>query len=141
MGSRVLQSQVKPKEQANADYQHAVDNEQSAGILGHSSSDSDVFINRLGNISAGDSVTVNITFAGELKPGCPDWWNSVHASECYSALVNRSSDSKDIWELAYAKAQNWTQQKLGGMGALRAVFDGHKDDIMEFVKLMFGPLY
>lgn len=67
MGSRVLQSQVKPKEQANADYRHAVDNEQAAGILDHSSSDSDVFIIRLGNISAGESVTVNITFVGELK--------------------------------------------------------------------------
>lgn len=67
VGSRALQSQVKSKEQANAEYQHAVDNNKSAGILDHSSSASDVFTIRLGNVPAGESVTVHITFVGELK--------------------------------------------------------------------------
>ncbi|KAJ5157109.1 uncharacterized protein N7482_008209 [Penicillium canariense] len=67
VGSRLLHSKVKTKEQANADYQDAVANQQTAAIMDHSSSENDVFVIRLGNVPAKETITVKITFIGELK--------------------------------------------------------------------------
>ncbi|OJJ39741.1 hypothetical protein ASPWEDRAFT_97047, partial [Aspergillus wentii DTO 134E9] len=67
VGSRVLHSQVKTKEQANVEYQDAVSEKKLASILDQSNSASDCFSIRLGNIPAGEKVTVDITFVGDLK--------------------------------------------------------------------------
>lgn len=67
VGTRLLHSKVKTKEQANTDYQDAVDRDESAAIMDQSPTESDVFTIRLGNIPANEKVTVEITFIGELK--------------------------------------------------------------------------
>ncbi|KAJ6095379.1 hypothetical protein N7486_006125 [Penicillium sp. IBT 16267x] len=67
VGTRLLHSKVKSKEQANTDYQNAVDRNESAAIMDQSHTESDVFTIRLGNVPANEKVTVEITFIGELK--------------------------------------------------------------------------
>lgn len=67
VGDRVLQSQVKTREQANEDYTQAVEHGQAASILDHSVSTRDALSIRLGNVSAGEQVIVEITFVGDLK--------------------------------------------------------------------------
>ncbi|KAJ5914573.1 hypothetical protein N7504_003456 [Penicillium tannophilum] len=67
VGARLLHSKVKSKEQANTDYQDAVDRNESAAIMDQSPTESDVFTIRLGNVPANEKVTVEITFIGELK--------------------------------------------------------------------------
>ncbi|KAJ5547755.1 hypothetical protein N7513_004989 [Penicillium frequentans] len=67
VGTRLLHSKVKSKEQANTDYQDAVDRNESAAIMDQSPTESDVFTIRLGNVPANEKVTVEITFIGELK--------------------------------------------------------------------------
>ncbi|KAJ5671421.1 hypothetical protein N7507_000548 [Penicillium longicatenatum] len=67
VGTRLLHSKVKSKEQANTDYQNAVDRNESAAIMDQSYTESDVFTIRLGNVPASEKVTVEITFIGELK--------------------------------------------------------------------------
>jgi hypothetical protein len=67
IGSRVLHSEVKSKEQANADYDHALASEQSAAIMEHTTQDVGIFVIRVGNVRANEVVTVEITFIGELK--------------------------------------------------------------------------
>lgn len=67
VGSRLLRSKVKTKEQAQSDYQNAVANNETAVIMDHSDSANDVFIIRLGNVPAKETITVEITFVGELK--------------------------------------------------------------------------
>jgi hypothetical protein len=58
---------VKAKEQAQSDYQNAVTNNETAAIMDHSDSENDVFLIRLGNVPAKETITVEITFVGELK--------------------------------------------------------------------------
>lgn len=67
VGDRVLQGEVQPKEDADANYRKAVSQGQSAGILDHSASVSDVFRIRLGNVAADGQIVVEITFIEELK--------------------------------------------------------------------------
>ncbi|KAJ5784657.1 uncharacterized protein N7503_009869 [Penicillium pulvis] len=67
VGTRLLHSKVKSKEQANIDYQDAVDRNESAAIMDQSPTESDVFTIRLGNVPANEKVIVEITFIGELK--------------------------------------------------------------------------
>jgi hypothetical protein len=67
VGSRLLHSKVKTKEQAQSEYQDAVSNQQTAAIMDHTMDQNDVFVIRLGNVPAKVTVTVDITFVGELK--------------------------------------------------------------------------
>lgn len=67
VGDRVLQGEVKTKETADSEYREAVSQGQKAGILDHSSSASDLFVIRLGNVDADGKVVVEITFIEELK--------------------------------------------------------------------------
>lgn len=66
VGSRLLQSKVKTKSQANADYKNAVAQHQTAAVMHHTSMN-DVFVIRLGNVPARGKINVDITFVGELK--------------------------------------------------------------------------
>ncbi|KAJ5608730.1 hypothetical protein N7528_009297 [Penicillium herquei] len=65
VGDRLLHSTVKSKEQANTDYKAAVERNESAAIMDHTSED--VFTIRLGNVPANEKVTVEITYIGDLK--------------------------------------------------------------------------
>ncbi|KAJ6020423.1 hypothetical protein N7540_005927 [Penicillium herquei] len=65
VGTRLLHSTVKSKEQANTDYREAVERNESAAIMDHTSED--VFSIRLGNVPANEKVTVEITYIGDLK--------------------------------------------------------------------------
>ncbi|KAJ5266607.1 hypothetical protein N7478_009415 [Penicillium angulare] len=67
VGTRLLHSKVKSKEQANTDYENAIEREESAAIMDHSDTQGDIFTVRLGNVPANEKVTVDITFVGELK--------------------------------------------------------------------------
>ncbi|KAJ5646324.1 hypothetical protein N7490_002696 [Penicillium lividum] len=67
VGPRLLHSKVKSKEQANTDYQDAIERKESAAIMDQSDTESDVFTIRLGNVPVKETVTVEITFIGELK--------------------------------------------------------------------------
>lgn len=66
IGTRFLRSQVKTKDQATADFKQAVSNDQSAALL-ENENEGDVFKIRLGNVRAGEKVTVEITFVGDLR--------------------------------------------------------------------------
>jgi hypothetical protein len=66
VGSRLLYSKVKTKSQADADYQNAVAQQQTAAVMDHTSMN-DVFVIRLGNVPAHGKIDVDITFVGELK--------------------------------------------------------------------------
>ncbi|KAJ6125282.1 hypothetical protein N7471_012599 [Penicillium samsonianum] len=59
-------AKVKNKSQANADYQNAVAQHQTAAVMEHTSMN-DVFVIRLGNFPASEKINVDITFVGELK--------------------------------------------------------------------------
>ena len=48
------------------------------------------------------------------------------------ALLYKNADSRDAWELVYAKADDWTQRRLRDMGSLGVVLGSHKDEIMAF---------
>ncbi|KAF7128279.1 hypothetical protein CNMCM5793_002821 [Aspergillus hiratsukae] len=67
VGDRTLHSRVKPRKQAKAEYEDAVSKGESAALMAHSLSASDVFSIRLGNVGPGEKVVVEITFVGELK--------------------------------------------------------------------------
>ncbi|KAJ5363951.1 uncharacterized protein N7496_009664 [Penicillium cataractarum] len=66
VGSRLLHSKVKTKEQAESEYQDAVTNQETAAIMDHTV-ENDIFVIRLGNVPAKETITVDITFVGELK--------------------------------------------------------------------------
>lgn len=66
VGSRLLHSKVKTKEQAQSEYIDAVTNKETAAIMDHTV-ENDVFIIHLGNVPAKETITVDITFVGELK--------------------------------------------------------------------------
>ncbi|KAF4202730.1 hypothetical protein CNMCM8927_009633 [Aspergillus lentulus] len=67
IGDRTLHSRVKPRKQAKAEYDDAVSKGESAALMAHSLSASDVFSIRLGNVGPGEKVVVEITLVGELK--------------------------------------------------------------------------
>ncbi|PYI13881.1 hypothetical protein BO99DRAFT_346355, partial [Aspergillus violaceofuscus CBS 115571] len=67
VGDRALRSEVKTKGQASKDYQISVSRGASAGVLDQSGQNSDIFLLRLGNVPPRETITVSITFVGELK--------------------------------------------------------------------------
>ncbi|KAF7167878.1 hypothetical protein CNMCM5623_001025 [Aspergillus felis] len=67
VGDRTLHSRVKPRKQAKAEYEDAVSKGESAALMAHSLSASDVFSIKLGNVGPGEKVVVEITLVGELK--------------------------------------------------------------------------
>ncbi|GIJ88928.1 hypothetical protein Asppvi_007856 [Aspergillus pseudoviridinutans] len=67
VGDRTLHSRVKPRKQAKAQYEDAVSKGESAALMAHSLSASDVFSIKLGNVGPGEKVVVEITLVGELK--------------------------------------------------------------------------
>ena len=67
VGSRVLHGVVKEKSKAKESYDKAVAQGETAGLLEQLPEASDVFSTKLGNILAGETVHVDITYVGELK--------------------------------------------------------------------------
>lgn len=66
IGSRIIKGAVQEKEKARAIYEHAVAQGETAGLLAQGPT-ADVFTTRLGNIPARETVTVIVTYIGELK--------------------------------------------------------------------------
>ncbi|KAF4635477.1 hypothetical protein G7Y89_g2626 [Cudoniella acicularis] len=64
---KVLRGLVKEKVKAKQIFDDAVAKGETAGLLTQADEASDVFSTKLGNIPAGESVTVEITYVGELK--------------------------------------------------------------------------
>ena len=67
VGTRILRGLVKEKNQAKKIYNEAVAKGESAGLLTQLPEASDVFSTKLGNVPAGETVVVEITYVGELK--------------------------------------------------------------------------
>lgn len=67
IGKKVLTGIVKEKYKAKKIYDDAVAKGQTAGLLEQAPEASDVFSTKLGNIPAGQSIIVEITYIGELK--------------------------------------------------------------------------
>jgi hypothetical protein len=67
IGSRILRGLVKERVKAKAIFDKAVAMGETAGLLEQAAEASDVFSTKLGNIPAGESVIVEITYIGELK--------------------------------------------------------------------------
>ncbi|KAK3393949.1 von Willebrand factor type A domain-containing protein [Podospora didyma] len=66
-GNRVIRGLVKEKEQARQTYNAAVARGETAGLLEQLPDASDVFTTTVGNIPAGATIKVDITYLGELK--------------------------------------------------------------------------
>ncbi|KAG4444150.1 hypothetical protein IFR05_000379 [Cadophora sp. M221] len=67
VGKKVLRGLVKEKAKAQEIYDKAVAKGETAGLLQQAPEASDMFSTKLGNIPAGESVIVEITYIGELK--------------------------------------------------------------------------
>jgi Vault protein inter-alpha-trypsin domain/von Willebrand factor type A domain len=67
VGSKILRGLVKERAKAKAIFDKAVAKGETAGLLEQALEVSDVFCTKLGNIPAGESVMVEITYIGELK--------------------------------------------------------------------------
>jgi hypothetical protein len=67
IGSKILRGLVKERVKAKAIFDTAVAKGETAGLLEQTLEVSDVFSTKLGNIPAGESVIVEITYIGELK--------------------------------------------------------------------------
>lgn len=65
--SRVIRGVVKERSQARKEYKAAVDRGETAGLLEQLPDASDVFTTTVGNVPAGASLKVEITYLGELK--------------------------------------------------------------------------
>jgi hypothetical protein len=72
IGSRILTGLVKEKSKAKKIFDKAVAKGETAGLLEQAPEASDVFSTKLGNIPAGKSVIVEITYIGELKHHEPE---------------------------------------------------------------------
>ncbi|CAG8973613.1 hypothetical protein HYALB_00009765 [Hymenoscyphus albidus] len=72
IGEKVLYGVVKEKLKAKKVFDEAVAKGETAGLLEQSRKASDVFSTKLGNIPAGESVLVEVTYIGELKNGDGD---------------------------------------------------------------------
>jgi hypothetical protein len=68
-GSIILHGIVKEKFEAKKLFDEAVAKGETAGLLEQSKQASDVFSTKLGNIPAGESVVVEVTYISELKVG------------------------------------------------------------------------
>jgi hypothetical protein len=67
IGDKTLTGLVKEKVKAKKIFEEAVAKGETAGLLEQAPEASDVFSTKLGNIAAGQSVIVDITYIGELK--------------------------------------------------------------------------
>ncbi|KAK0390535.1 hypothetical protein NLU13_0039 [Sarocladium strictum] len=67
IGDRSIKGVVKEREEAKREYDQAKENDQFAGLLQRSEKAADVFMTSLGNVPAGATVSVEITYLGELK--------------------------------------------------------------------------
>ena len=67
IGPRVLTGLVKEKVRAKEIFDHAVARGETAGLLEQAPEASDVFSTKLGNVPAGKTVIVEVTYIGELK--------------------------------------------------------------------------
>lgn len=68
VGNRLLHSKVETKEQANQEYNDAIENKQTAALMQMASPEqNDMFVTKIGNVPANEIVEVGITFIGELK--------------------------------------------------------------------------
>ena len=67
VGKRTLHGLVKEKNQAKKVYNEAVAKGETAGLFEQLPEASDVFSTKLGNVPAGETVVVEITYVGELK--------------------------------------------------------------------------
>ena len=67
IGTKILRGLVKEKVKAKKIFDEAVAKGETAGLLEQAPEASDVFSTKLGNIPAGESVVVEITYIGELK--------------------------------------------------------------------------
>ena len=66
VGSRVIKGIVKGKSKAKKEYNAVVERGETAGLLERGPT-SDVFMTSLGNVPAGEQLSVTITYIGELK--------------------------------------------------------------------------
>lgn len=66
VGSRIIIGSVKEKHKAKENYNAAVERGETAGLLEQGPT-SDVFMTSLGNIPAGEKISVTLTYIGELK--------------------------------------------------------------------------
>ena len=66
IGSRVIKGVVKGRAKAKEEYDAAVERGETAGLLEQGPT-SDVFMTSLGNIPAGEQLSVTITYIGELS--------------------------------------------------------------------------
>ncbi|KAK2808681.1 hypothetical protein FQN50_004546 [Emmonsiellopsis sp. PD_5] len=67
IADRVIHGLVKEREEAKSEYQEAVRQGQSAALLEQSTLASDTFTTSIGNIPAGSTAVVEITYLGELQ--------------------------------------------------------------------------
>jgi hypothetical protein len=67
IGKKVLTGLVKEKAKAKSIFDQAVAQGETAGLLQQAPEASDIFSTKLGNIPAGQSVVVEVTYIGELK--------------------------------------------------------------------------
>lgn len=67
VADRVIKGVVKEREKAKHEYTEARDRGETAGLFEQSLEASDVFTTTIGNVPAGEKVTVDITYLGELK--------------------------------------------------------------------------
>lgn len=67
VADRVIKGVVKEREKAKADYAQAKEKGQTAGLFEQSLEAADVFTTKIGNVPAGEKVTVEIVYLGELK--------------------------------------------------------------------------
>ncbi|KAG8417249.1 hypothetical protein J3459_012497 [Metarhizium acridum] len=67
IGSRIIRGVVRERKEAKRIFDKATARGEAAGLLGQSLSATDVFIAKLGNVSAGEGVKVEVTYLGELE--------------------------------------------------------------------------
>ncbi|KAM0410467.1 hypothetical protein ACHAPD_010272 [Fusarium lateritium] len=67
VGSKVIKGEVKERQKAQQDYNKAKAKGQVAGLFKQSLEAADTFTTTIGNVPAGESVLVDITYLGELK--------------------------------------------------------------------------
>lgn len=66
VGSRIINGVVKEKAKAKQVYQDAIDKGETAGLLAQGPT-ADVFSTKIGNVPAGESLLITVTYIGELK--------------------------------------------------------------------------
>ncbi|KAI0148465.1 VIT-domain-containing protein [Xylariaceae sp. FL1272] len=67
VGSVKIHGIVKEKQQARQDYKEAIDRGSSAALFEQLPESSDIFTTSVGNVPAGETVTIDLVYIGELK--------------------------------------------------------------------------